>query len=173
MPYRMLAMCDRNPLTKTDASPGGRAATGRSRVAGRPHRLYAPAKTPRARGGRAEKIESCSRIHGAPHGRVEELPTFFRSMAPIEVSGTSARVWCPGRPSYGSLGGCSRGLAVRSEVVHAYVLTERLRVREWTPQGAFDPPLARFAASRHSDRRPRRAIVHGCCGYAAPGPRTV
>ncbi len=68
MPYRMLTMSDRNPLTKTDASPGGRAQAVTSRAAGRPHPLCAPVKPPRFRGVRAEKLLSCSAQHGAPKG---------------------------------------------------------------------------------------------------------
>ncbi len=101
-------MSDRHPSAKTDAPLGGCRATQLGRAASPPRPPCAPAKASHARGVSAEKRRGFSRINGAPNERAEEPGMFFRTMAPIEVSGTSTRVRSPGRPSHGSLGGCSR-----------------------------------------------------------------
>ncbi len=74
-------MSDRKPPAKTggpacgarvtrraDAATGGRTQAVTSHAAGQPHPLYAPVKTPLARGVRVEKLWSCSTKHGAPKG---------------------------------------------------------------------------------------------------------
>ncbi len=85
--------------------------------------VAAERKTYRSRGIRVEVLSNCSTFYGAPNGRAEQLPIFFYTMPPIEMSDTAVRARRSSRPSHGSLGGCLRGLAARDDLAHAHVLT--------------------------------------------------